>query len=57
MRRYLRQQLNYVRRDLGYLDTILTRHPEALTGKELERLAVIRLLYAQQAVRAAAGDV
>ena len=44
----LRQQLSYVRRDLGYLDAILARQPDALTGKELERLTVIRVLYAQQ---------
>ena len=48
IRKALRQQLSYVRRDLGYLDAILARHPEALTGKELERLAVIRVLYTQQ---------
>ena len=50
IRKALRQQLSFVRRDLGYLDAILTRHPEVLTGKELERLTVIRLLYAQQQV-------
>ena len=48
IRKALRQQLSYVRRDLGYLDAILARHPQALSGKELERLTVIRLLYAQQ---------
>ena len=48
IRKALRQQLSYVRRDLGYLDAILARHPEALSVKELERLTVIRVLYAQQ---------
>ena len=48
IRKALRQQLNYVRRNLGYLEAILNNHPEALSAKDLERLAVIRRMYEQQ---------
>ena len=47
-----RQQLNYLRRNLKYIDTVIENHPEewekALTRWQRERLAVIRMLYAQQ---------
>lgn len=47
-----RQQLNFLRRNLRYIDEIIQKHPdewnEALTRWELERLAVIRMLYNQQ---------
>ena len=48
IRKAIRQQLGYVRRDLGHLETILANHPDALSVKELERLAVIRAMYRQQ---------
>ena len=48
IRKAIRQQLSYVRRDLGHLETILANHPDALSVKELERLAVIRAMYRQQ---------
>ena len=47
-----RQQLNYLRRNLKHIDTVIQRHPgeweNALTRWQRERLAVIRTLYAQQ---------
>lgn len=47
-----KQQLNYLRRNLKHIDTVIQNHPEewekALTRWQLERLAVIRTLYAQQ---------
>lgn len=47
-----RQQLNYLRRNLKYINEIIQKHPdewrEALTQWEIERLAVIRTLYDQQ---------
>ena len=48
IRKALRQQLGYVKRDLGHLDTILASHPDVLSPKQLEYLAVIRELYEQQ---------
>ena len=48
LRKAIRQQLGYIRRDLGYLETILAKHPDALNGKLLEQYAVIQTLYAQQ---------
>ena len=48
IRKALRQQLGYVKRDLGYLDTILATNPDVLSAKQLEYLAVIRKLYEQQ---------
>ena len=47
-----RRQLNYLRRNLKHIDTVIQNHPEewekALTGWQRERLAVIGTLYAQQ---------
>jgi len=52
IRRTRRQQLNYLRRNLKHIDTVIQKHPEAwekaLTRWQRERLAVIRTLYAQQ---------
>ena len=52
IRRTRRQQLNYLRRNLKHIDTVIQRHPgeweSALTRWQRERLAVIRTLYAQQ---------
>jgi len=44
LRKSLRKQLGYIARDLGYLERVLN----ALTERQLERLSVIRELYAQQ---------
>ena len=47
-----RQQLNFLRRNLKHIDSVIQSHPDewekALTGWQRERLAVIRTLYAQQ---------
>ena len=47
-----RQQLNFLRRNLKAIDTVIRKHPDewknALTKWEIERLAVIRTLYDQQ---------
>ena len=47
-----KRQLNYLRRNLKHIDTVIEKHPDewekALTGWQRERLAVIRTLYAQQ---------
>ena len=52
IKRTKRQQLNYLRRNLKHIDTVIQNHPDewenALTGWQRERLAVIRTLYAQQ---------
>lgn len=52
IRRTRRQQLNYLRRNLKHIDTVIQRHPgeweNALTRWQRVRLAVIRTLYAQQ---------
>ena len=48
IRKAIRQQLCYVKRNLGYLEAILSKYPDALSAKQLERMAVIRMLYAQQ---------
>ena len=32
LRKAIRQQLGYIRRDLGYLEAILAKHPDALSG-------------------------
>jgi hypothetical protein len=48
VRKALRKQLGYVKRDLGYLGTILATNPDVLSAKQLEYLAVIRKLYEQQ---------
>ena len=47
-----KQQLNFLRRNLKHIDTVIQDHPDewenALTRWQRERLTVIRLLYAQQ---------
>jgi IS5 family transposase len=48
IRKATRQQLGYIKRDLGHLEAILTKHFDALTAKKLEHLAVIRAMYEQQ---------
>ena len=48
IRKEIRQQLGYIRRDLGHLEDILGMHPDVLTAKQLEQLAVIRAMYEQQ---------
>ena len=52
IRKAKRQQLNYLRRNLKNIDTVIQRHPDewenTLTKWQRERLAVIRLLYTQQ---------
>lgn len=48
IRKAIRQQLGYIRRDLGHLEDILGMHPDVLTAKQLEQLAVIRAMYEQQ---------
>lgn len=52
IRRTKRQQLNYLRRNLKHIDTVIENHPgewkNALSGWQRERLAVIRTMYAQQ---------
>ncbi|MBR0366932.1 MAG: IS5 family transposase [Clostridia bacterium] len=52
IRQTRRQQLNYLRRNLKHIDTVIQNHPgeweNALTRWQRERLAVIRTLYAQQ---------
>ena len=52
IRRTKRQQLNYLRRNLKHIDTVIQNHPDewknALTRWQRERLGVIRTLYAQQ---------
>ncbi len=52
IRRAKREQLNYLRRNLKHIDTVIQNHPDeweqALTRWQRERLAVIRTLYAQQ---------
>ena len=52
IRQTRRQQLNYLRRNLKHIDTVIQSHPDewenALSRWQRERLAVIRTLYAQQ---------
>lgn len=48
LRKSLRKQLNYVARDLSYLEGIVQEHPEAFSGRQMERLGVIQTLYSQQ---------
>ena len=51
IRRALRQQLQYVRRDLGYLDGLMEDHPglrTALDRRDWKLLQVIHELYRQQ---------
>lgn len=44
----IKKQLQYVRRDLGYIDALLSNNEIAFTEKQLKRINVIRELYAQQ---------
>lgn len=52
IRTTIRKQLQYLKRDLGYIDEIIVRHPgciEQVVPKQMrEKLQVIRILYAQQ---------
>jgi len=48
LRKSLRKQLGYVRRDLSYLDRILRQHPDALGERHMTYLSTIRTLYEQQ---------
>ena len=52
IRTEIRQQLGYVRRDLGIIDSIEEKHPgclkETLSVRKQEMLQVIRTLYSQQ---------
>lgn len=47
IRRAIRKQLQYVRRDLGYIDRFLSEGRE-LSAKDMSRLCVIRKVYEQQ---------
>lgn len=47
IRKAIRKQLQYVRRDLGYVDRFLSEGKE-LSEKDLARLSVIRKVYEQQ---------
>ena len=47
LRKAIKKQLQYVRRDLGLIDTFLG-NGKALSTKDAERLAVIRTVYEQQ---------
>jgi len=48
LRKGLRRQLGYVRRDLSYLDRILQHHPDALGERHMACLSTIRTLFEQQ---------
>lgn len=48
IRTAIRQQLQYIQRDLGYIDVFLETDDVELSRKHTERLAVIRELYEQQ---------
>ena len=48
LRKGLRKQLGYVRRDLSYLDRILGQHPDALGERHMAYLSTIRTLFEQQ---------
>ena len=48
LRKSLRKQLGYVRRNLSHLDAILIRHPDALSQKLMAYLLTIRTLFEQQ---------
>ena len=47
IRKAIKKQLQYVRRDLGFIDTFLEEGKD-LSAKDSERLAVIRKVYEQQ---------
>ena len=46
-RKAIKQQLQYVRWNLGYIDVFVLAEDEVLTEKEAKRLAVIKELYLQ----------
>ena len=48
LRKAIRNQLVYIRRDLKHLYAILANRPDVLRGKLLEQYWVIRTLYTQQ---------
>lgn len=48
IRKALKQQLQYVRRDLGYIDNFLAQDDVTLTDRQKERLETIRKVYEQQ---------
>lgn len=48
IRAAIRQQLQYIRRDLGYIEMFLLYNGVKLTKKQIKRLAVIQELYEQQ---------
>ena len=48
IRKAIKKQLQYVKRDLGYVDLLLTQDDVYLKPKQIERLAVIRELVEQQ---------
>ena len=48
IRKAIKKQLQYVRRDLGYIDTFMKQDDIKFTDKQLERINVIRELFEQQ---------
>jgi len=48
LRKSLRKQLGYVRRDLSYLEKILRQQPDALGERHMAYLSTIRTLFEQQ---------
>ena len=48
IRKAIKQQLQYIRRDLGYIDMFVLANGVVLTEKQAKRLAVITELYEQQ---------
>ena len=48
IRKAIKKQLQYVRRDLGYIDTFMKCDDIELTEKQLQRIQVIREVYQQQ---------
>jgi hypothetical protein len=49
LRKALKKQLSYIRRNLGYIDSLIAEgHQERLTGKQKAELDTIRKLYQQQ---------
>src|SRR5665648_934689 len=48
LRKAIRKQLGYIRRDMKHMDAILANHPDVLSGKQMEQYTVIQTLYAQQ---------
>ena len=48
IRKAIKKQLQYIRRDLGYIDTFLEQDDIKFTDKQLAKIKVIRELYEQQ---------